>query len=852
MKKGKKILGLLLCTAMTVSLAACGKNSSGNGTNGGGTTANGNANDAAKQGVYKEEPLNIEGISSDSSISNATLIDGKLYLLTNEYRYDDMQGMVVKLITANEDGSNVETKEIYSNLTPNPDYNTDGDGEDGVDGDDDNGAVPLTGDAAIDSARVSTQPAVVDAPVEDTTDAAAPEDNTEESDGEEAVTDEPVADEPSGDTYDNSYISDTVFCDGGIFLLMESYKSDADGNYTSKMDLYAYNLDGTEKYNKELFVNEGDNYQYLNRLAGSKDGEFAGVSDSELFLFDTEGNETGRVEIDTSNGWMNNMFFDKNGDINLFMVNNDYTKLNLYKYDKTGKQVGETTEVSSKLMNYTLTPGEKYDIFVTDNQGAYGYNIGDSDLTLLFSYINSDINSNDVNSLFEIDENRILMTYYSSDDGNNKLAILTHVDPKDVPDKQTLVLGCYYLDWDLRERIVNFNKSNDNYRITVTDYSQYNTGDDYTAGYTQLNNDILAGKMPDMLALNSTSDIPVDSYISKGLFADLSEMIKNDSELNYDDYLSNVFEAYMHDGKLYTLVPKFTVNTVMGKTSIVGDKEGWTMEDLKALMEKYPDASVFGDTTTRSELLWMLMMYSGSQFVDRETGKCSFDSQEFVDLLEFTKQFPEEFDYDSLPDDYWQNSQKAYRDGKILLMSTNISDMESYINNRGLFGEPVTLIGFPAKEGNGAVINANSVYLISSKSKNQDAAWQFLRYYLTDEYQKDGNDSWSLPIKKDALREKINKGTERPYWVNSDGEKEYYDYTTWFGDEEVVLDPLTQEQADDLYNYICSVTQAYYSDDSLSNIITEESAAFFSGQKSAQDVADIIQSRAQIYINESR
>ena len=185
-------------------------------------------------------------------------------------------------------------------------------------------------------------------------------------------------------------------------------------------------------------------------------------------------------------------------------------------------------------------------------------------------------------------------------------------------------------------------------------------------------------------------------------------------------------------------------------------------------------------------------------------------------------------------------------------MSLNISDMENYITNVGMFGEPVTLIGFPAKEGNGAVITPNNVYMISSKSKNQDGAWQFLRYYLTDEYQKDSNDSWSLPIKKDALKEKINKGTEKPYWINSDGGKEYYEYTAWLGDEEVTLDPLTQEQADDLYNYIWSVTQAYYSDDSLNNIITEESAAFFSGQKSAQDVADIIQSRAQIYINESR
>ena len=97
MKKGRKALSLLLCAAMTLSLAACTKNGGGNGTNGGGTAANGSGNDAAKQGVYKEEPLNIEGIPGDSSINDVALIDGKLYMLVNEYRYDEMQGMLSDL-----------------------------------------------------------------------------------------------------------------------------------------------------------------------------------------------------------------------------------------------------------------------------------------------------------------------------------------------------------------------------------------------------------------------------------------------------------------------------------------------------------------------------------------------------------------------------------------------------------------------------------------------------------------------------------------------------------------------------------------------------------------------------------
>ena len=41
-------------------------------------------------------------------------------------------------------------------------------------------------------------------------------------------------------------------------------------------------------------------------------------------------------------------------------------------------------------------------------------------------------------------------------------------------------------------------------------------------------------------------------------------------------------------------------------------------------------------------------------------------------------------------------------------------------------------------------------------------------------------------------------------------------------------------------------------DQSIIDIVLEEAAAYFAGQKSAQDVAKLIQSKANIYINEQR
>ena len=44
----------------------------------------------------------------------------------------------------------------------------------------------------------------------------------------------------------------------------------------------------------------------------------------------------------------------------------------------------------------------------------------------------------------------------------------------------------------------------------------------------------------------------------------------------------------------------------------------------------------------------------------------------------------------------------------------------------------------------------------------------------------------------------------------------------------------------------------YQYDEKIMEIITEESNAYFEGQKSAKETADVIQNRIQVYVNENR
>ena len=73
------------------------------------------------------------------------------------------------------------------------------------------------------------------------------------------------------------------------------------------------------------------------------------------------------------------------------------------------------------------------------------------------------------------------------------------MDPKDVKERETIVLACTGVNWDIRTDIVKFNKSNEKYRISIQDYSSlYGSDTDYKAGINRLNADIVSGKVPDI------------------------------------------------------------------------------------------------------------------------------------------------------------------------------------------------------------------------------------------------------------------------------------------------------------------------------------------------------------------
>ncbi|MDE7269650.1 MAG: hypothetical protein K2N81_04165, partial [Acetatifactor sp.] len=205
-----------------------------------------------------------------------------------------------------------------------------------------------------------------------------------------------------------------------------------------------------------------------------------------------------------------------------------------------------------------------------------------------------------------------------------------------------------------------------------------------------------------------------------------------------------------------------------------------------------------------------------------------------------------------------------YLKDRTLLMELHIWSFSQEVDERlfyqlnGYLGGDYTFVGFPsasaksAENGEGALICGVNQMALSAVSENMDGAWDFARYYLTDEYQKSLVSGSSLPVNKQIFEEWAREETLRPYHMDESGEKVEYDFfMVPQNGEAVVVPPLDQKQLKQIIAYVESVTATPFENDDVMNIINEELESYFSGQKAAEDVAALIQNRVQLYVKEN-
>ena len=633
---------------------------------------------------------------------------------------------------------------------------------------------------------------------------------------------------------------------GNIYTTVTKFASYEGDDTKDKVYLKAYDKEGKETWSVHLNETmKEDEYYYANQLYLDEKEQLVIDSARGVEIFNLQGQPVKLVEkpeeMDCSIKRIREGKF-------AFVYSNG-EKAHIQAVDTITGQLGEKMELPFNYYRYSVQNGQYYDLYLSDEYGVYGYNMGDSEVLKLMDYISSDFRGNTMYQITFIDENSFLGGYFG--DNGNVFSKFTKIPADEITDKVELILGCYYLDHKVKQQLIEFNRNNPQYKIYIVDYSTYDTMDDYTQGLTKLNTDIVSGNAPDIMLLNAR--MPVNSYINKGLFADYNEFIEKDPEFKKEELMPNVLEALTTNGGLYQLAPSFMVTTFAAKTKDVGTEPGWTMEEALKVQSSKPEGTKLLSEMTYENLLYYTTWISIDEYVDWEKGECYFDTPGFMKILEYAKTLPKEIDYTAIMDDesYWNEMEVQYRNGKTILSMAYLSAFRDYqYLTQATFGEEVTLIGFPTEKGLGAGLVFNTNIAISSQSKNKEAAWEFVKGFFTEEYQE--SIEFEFPVRIDSLNKMEEKAWERPYYEDEEGNKEEYDDAVQINGVEIILQPLTKEETALVKEYLGKVTNVASANEDIYNIILEEAVSYFNNQKTVEAVAEIIQSRVRIYVNENR
>jgi len=487
-------------------------------------------------------------------------------------------------------------------------------------------------------------------------------------------------------------------------------------------------------------------------------------------------------------------------------------------------------------------PGnEEYDLLFNDQSNLYGYSLNTKEQTKILGWVDSNILNRNMKDIRLLPDGRILCVEqefnYSTFRHSFKIIVLTKTARADMPERIVLTLAGIYIDQDIEKAVVEFNMSNYRYAIEIVDYGEFNSEDDWEAGRIRLTTEIISGRVPDIILL---SQLPFRQFVSKGLFEDLYPYIDSDHEFDRSSFVENAFRTSEINGGLYQVFPSFTIQTIVGNPLILSPEPGWTLEEFMNVLAENPEAiRPFGPVGIY-EWYWLIQA-NLNEYIDWSTGTAYFDRGDFAELLEWL------YHITSYGETSASKAQMVTSGEQIMdlpLFYSGFSGVQVY---KTVFGGDMVFKGFPTANRSGNYMVTNLGLAITTKCKDKEGAWEFVRMILTEQWQENLNRGWGFPTNKAVF--------DGVVWDAMNPNPDHIYGAGWGGNEDddgfsIRLRAVTQDEVDQVMALINSMTSALFNDSDLWFIIREGVDDFFNGRNTAQDTARIIQNRVSIYLAE--
>ncbi len=639
---------------------------------------------------------------------------------------------------------------------------------------------------------------------------------------------------------DDSYYDFRMDSKGNVYFIH------AIGNY-NEVDGYftAYELVGYDKrgelIDSAIFEDEDNDFCVRDIMIDSEDRLIA-LTNKGIMTFKNR-EIADRINYDDAEDFAS-CFPMKNGDIAITTYGTEDMGLSVVNLDsRMRKEPGETPFSISGI--FAIDVGTDSDLVLSGDSGIYKYNIGDKECEKVMAYPVTNKLLYNLNNVKVLDNGNVIGSFYDYDEDDYRVALFTPEDTKSDTRKK-LILGCVGASDDYIKQVYSFNDSDKDYRIVIHDYAKMNILYDYETGNKALMEDIRSGKGPDILILNSGQ--PYEAYMSMGLLADQKPLIENDEQIDIDDYAPNVIDALTMDDKLLMFTPDFTVSTAFAKSSYMGDKMANKLSDFLYTSD-WTNASIYG-SETKGTVFYNIMRATCNDYVDWKNLSCNFDTTDFQKILSFANTYPMDYDYsyDDSHEGPYSNYALPFRSGETLCEMRTLYDINGYIeSSQGVFGEDVTMVGYPTYQDMGSSISFYNALAITESCSDKDGAWAFVRRF----YNENIADSMylNIPTSKKGLEKAVKEAGGKYKNYTDDNNYTWEDPTFLVGSEYISLKPLSKKEGDGLIKNLYKINRLSMEDSELYNILSEESEGYFMGAYDAATTARAIQERVTKYLD---
>ncbi|MDR0267191.1 ABC transporter substrate-binding protein [Paenibacillus sp.] len=351
------------------------------------------------------------------------------------------------------------------------------------------------------------------------------------------------------------------------------------------------------------------------------------------------------------------------------------------------------------------------------------------------------------------------------------------------------------------------------------------------------NTAVLSGKGPDIIEVGG---LPFEEYVSKQLLLNMNDLLDQDQTLNKNDLQMKVLESLKLNGGLYKIPSGLGIAAFVGdgnaikNSNVKIDDKSWNWSSFEEISKqliqqagKGGKKQLFAVANYPPDMILTEMLVENyAQFVDRAAKKAKFDSPEFVELMQQIKK---------MYDEKVMTAEQGEM-GNQLFSSTSLMSPNDLIRLYSNFENPVLLQKPHTGQSEGTRIFPLSEFAIRANSPVKDEAWKVISFLLSDEAQSlQDREGFSLlksvnDKKTGELQEKVKSGT----YNIPDGKKV----------------KVSDEAFTTFKQFVQSADRYVDVDGKVLPIVSGESVTFFNGQKSAEDVAKLIQNRVTTYLNE--